>query len=150
MSHRPFLVVVLVGLSLDGNVAAQAQEEPVLAHLARVQVMLDTSITNRAPELADRWHTGRVAGGMSGCIFVAPDSISPLIFRPDLPPDTPAPMLAVPLRNVLRLRVSTKYDGRFVAGGPNRVYERGANLYGEEWREVAMDSVMLDDVECER
>ena len=51
---------------------------------------------------------------------------------------------------VVRLRVSTKYDGRFVTGGPSRVFERGASLDGEEWREVAMGGVRLGNTECLR
>ena len=117
---RQTCVVVGLFATLISNLHAQDRYEPVLAHLARVQVMLDTGITNRAPHLAGAWHTGRVGGGFRGCISVGLDSISPLIFRPDLPPDTPAPILAVPLKDILQLRVSTKYDGRFVAGGPSR------------------------------
>ena len=120
----------------------------MVALLARVQVMFDTSFTRLAPQLADRWHTGRIIG--QGCIAFAPDSVTVIDLRPDLPPDVLASQLAVPLKDILRLRVRTKYDGRFVAGGPSRTYTRGASLDGEEWHEVPMDSVRLDDVECGR
>ena len=140
---RACLVMTLV---TTAPAYAQEREEPVLAFRARVQVMFDTSFTRRAPDLADRWHTGRIIG--QRCIAFAPDSVIVTDLRPDLPPDVSAPQLAVPLRDILRLRVSTKYDGRFVPGGPSRTDERGASIDGEEWVELPMDSVRLDDLGC--
>ena len=49
--------------------------------------MLDTSIANRAPDLAVRWHAGRVTGGVHGCIFVGPDSVAPRDLNPLLRKD---------------------------------------------------------------
>lgn len=105
---------------------AQDRYEPVLANGARVQVVFGPRVTQQAPHLAGSWHTGRVGG--QRCIFVAPDSVTVhdlYQLGPFIP--GPVPQLAVPIEDILRLRVSTKYDGRFAP----RAAEPGVRSRGQ-------------------
>jgi hypothetical protein len=69
------LLTVVFGM-LGAAVDSFAQEtQPVLAHLARVQIMLDRDKVDWG-EFSGKWHTGAVTGGSRHCISIALDSIT--------------------------------------------------------------------------
>ena len=126
LTIRYAVVAMAVATLPPCNVQAQDRDEPVLANGARVQVVFGPRVTQQAPHLAGRWHTGRVGG--QRCIFVAPDSVTVhdlYQLGPFIP--GPVPQLAVPIEDILRLRVSTKYDGRFAP----RAAEPGVRSRGQ-------------------
>ncbi len=163
------LLTIVFGM-LGAAVDSFAQEtQPVLAHLARVQIMVDRDKDDWG-EFSGKWHTGAVTGGSRHCISIALDSITVTDLFPGDPGSgadgsngdhhhhgyghhgsnngSSVPVIAVPLEHISRIRVSSLYDGRFVQGELTKIWSEHAPVDGEEWIEIPIESVKNDPSSC--